>query len=169
MTRTTYLFLDFDGVTHPWGEAEDFRCLPLLEAVLREHPEVRIVISADWRMLFSLSELVAHFSEDLRSRIVGTTPHLVPQRGHDLHGLREREAMLWLAQHEPDLTAVSWCAIDDAPGNWLSRSHLILTDFKRGFTEEDAERLRRMLTSLADDGRVEGADPRQPSSLLHWG
>ena len=25
MTRTAYIFMDFDGVTHPWGEVEDFR------------------------------------------------------------------------------------------------------------------------------------------------
>jgi hypothetical protein len=59
-----YVFLDFDGVTHPWGEAEDFRCLPLLESVLREYPETRVIIASDWRTLFSLQKLSARFSED---------------------------------------------------------------------------------------------------------
>ena len=54
-----YVFLDFDGVTHPWSQAEDFRCLPVLEAVLRDYPETRVVISSDWRTLFSLPKLVA--------------------------------------------------------------------------------------------------------------
>ena len=53
-----YVFLDFDGVTHPWSQAEDFRCLPVLEAVLRDYPETRVVISSDWRTLFSLPKLV---------------------------------------------------------------------------------------------------------------
>jgi hypothetical protein len=148
MNRTTYIFMDFDGVTHPWGEVEDFRCLPLIEAVIREFEEARIVISSDWRMLFSLQKLVARFSEDIRPRVAGVTPHMLPKQGAELHGLRERESMLWLAQHEPDITTAAWCAIDDAPGNWLSRSRLILTDFKRGFTDEDAGALRRMLASL---------------------
>ncbi|AWI75007.1 MAG: hypothetical protein C0607_14150 [Azoarcus sp.] len=150
MNRTTYIFMDFDGVTHPWGEVEDFRCLPLIEAVIREFEEARIVISSDWRMLFSLQKLVARFSEDIRPRVAGVTPHMLPKLGSELHGLRERESMLWLAQHEPDVASAAWCAIDDAPGNWLSRSRLILTDFKRGFTEEDAGALSRMLTSLRD-------------------
>ena len=39
MTRNAYIFMDFDGVTHPWGEVEDFHCLPHIEAVVREFPE----------------------------------------------------------------------------------------------------------------------------------
>ena len=148
MNRPTYIFMDFDGVTHPWGEVEDFRCLPLIESVIREFEEVRIVISSDWRMLFSLQKLVARFAEDIRPRVAGVTAHMLPKQGADLHGLRERESMLWLGQHEADAATAAWCAIDDAPGNWLSRSRLVLTDFKRGFTEEDAGALRRMLTSL---------------------
>ena len=145
MTRTAYIFMDFDGVTHPWGEVEDFRCLPHIEAVVREFAEARIVIASDWRMLFSMQKLVARFSDDVRPQIAGATPHMLPKTGAELHGLREREAMLWLAQHDPNPAEAAWCAIDDAPGNWLSRSRLILTDFKRGFTTEDADALRRML------------------------
>lgn len=167
MTRNSYIFLDFDGVAHPWGETEDFRCLPLIETVVRAHEEARIVISADWRMLFSMSELLQHFAEDIRPRIVGTTPHLVPRRGTDLHGLREREALSWLSQHEADVGKVAWCAIDDAPGNWLTRSRLILTDFKRGFTEEDAAHLHRMLESFAAGTHLEAPIPS--ASLLNWG
>lgn len=150
MTRHSYIFMDFDGVTHPWGEVEDFRSLPLIEAVVREFEEARIVISSDWRMLFSLQKLKARFAEDIRPRIAGATPHLLPKHGAELHGLREREAMLWLAQHEADVEPAAWCALDDAPGNWMSRSRLLLTDFKRGFTEEDAQALRRMLLAFRE-------------------
>lgn len=146
MSAETFVFLDFDGVTHPWGEAEDFRCLPLIEAVLREFEETRVVIASDWRTLFSMPRLVSRFSEDLRPRVVGATPHVVPKKGSELHGLREREARMWLSQHQAD--KAPWCAIDDAPGNWTTRSRLILTDFKRGFTDEDANNLRRLLGRL---------------------
>lgn len=148
MTRHSYIFMDFDGVTHPWGEVEDFRCLPHIEAVVRDYEEARIVITSDWRMLFSLSKLVGRFAEDIRPRVCGATPHVIPKNGAELHGLREREAMLWLAQHEANPAEAAWCAIDDAPGNWLTRSRLVLTDFKRGFTEEDAGALRRMLDNF---------------------
>lgn len=150
MTRPAYIFVDFDGVTHPWGEVEDFRSLPLIEAVVREFPEVRLVIASDWRMLFSMRNLVARFSADIRERVIGATPHLLPSKGVDMHGLREHEAMQWLKQHDADGENANWCAIDDAPGNWPSRSRLVLTDFKRGFTEEDAAALRRILLSFRD-------------------
>ncbi|MCB1957495.1 MAG: hypothetical protein KDG55_17580 [Rhodocyclaceae bacterium] len=147
-TDTTYVFLDFDGVTHPWGEVEDFRCLPLIEEVIRCHDEARIVITSDWRTLFSLQKLAARFASDIRPRIAGVTPHMLPKKGSDLHGLREREARKWLEQRHPQ--GARWLAIDDAPGNWLTRSRLILTDFKRGFTEEDASAMSRLLARLRD-------------------
>ncbi|MDX9716862.1 HAD domain-containing protein [Thauera sp. AutoDN2] len=153
MSRPTYIFMDFDGVTHPWGEAEDFRCLPRIEAVVREFSEARIVIASDWRMLFSLSRLITRFAEDVRAQIAGVTPQLLPKTGAELHGLREREAMVWLAQHEASPGDAAWCAIDDAPGNWLSRPRLILTDFKRGFTAEDEGALRRVLQGFRDGKR----------------
>ncbi|MDR1853586.1 MAG: hypothetical protein LBR05_01615 [Azoarcus sp.] len=152
MAGPSYVFMDFDGVTHPWGEAEDFRCLPLIEDVLRDFDEAQIVISSDWRMLFSLPKLRTRFSDDIRSRVLGVTPHILPRRGSELHGLREQEAKMWLQQHTPDIDAASWCALDDAPGNWLSRSRLVLTDFKRGFTDEDASVLRNMLEAFRKGG-----------------
>ena len=145
MIRPVYIFLDFDGVTHPWGETEDFRCLSLIEAVVREYDETRIVIASDWRMLFSLPKLVDRFAADIRARVLGASPQVIPKHGAELHGLREREAMQWLAQITPDPAGAAWCAVDDAPGNWLTRSRLVLTDFKRGFTDADAGALRRML------------------------
>ncbi|THF63446.1 HAD domain-containing protein [Pseudothauera rhizosphaerae] len=164
MSKYTYIFMDFDGVTHPWGEVEDFRCLPAVEAVMREFDEARIVIAADQRMLFPLSALSLRFAEDIRPRVAGTTPQLIPKRGSELHGLREREAMLWLSQHTADFTTAAWCAVDDAPGNWLTRSRLVLTDFKRGFTEEDAGALRRMLADLRAGKAT--AEPVNPA--LSW-
>ena len=109
-----YVFLDFDGVTHPWGEVEDFRCLPELETVLRDYPETRVVIASDWRTLFSLPKLAARFSEDIRPRVIDTTPTIFPRKPDELYGLREREAHQWLARKGGD---AQWLAIDDAPGN----------------------------------------------------
>ena len=62
MFRPVYIFLDFDGVTHPWGEVEDFRSLPLIEDVVRRYEESRIVIASDWRTLFSMPRLSARFA-----------------------------------------------------------------------------------------------------------
>lgn len=140
-----YVFLDFDGVTHPWRETEDFRCLPVLEAVLRDYPETRVVIASDWRTLFSLPKLRSRFSPDIQPRVIDTTPAIFPRNPNELYGLREREARQWLAAKAP---TASWLAIDDAPGNWPTRTRLVLTDFKQGFTEEDAGRMRRLLDAF---------------------
>lgn len=54
------IFLDFDGTLHPYGvlaiaedfsiiETEELFCwLPILEDLLKDHPDVGIVISSDW-------------------------------------------------------------------------------------------------------------------------
>lgn len=72
----TFVFLDFDGVTHaffPRGDASDsknahFAWLPRIEAVVREFPQVKIVISSSWRESHSLDELRRHFTPDIRER-----------------------------------------------------------------------------------------------------
>ncbi|MCB1939235.1 MAG: hypothetical protein KDF24_10210 [Rhodocyclaceae bacterium] len=158
-----YVFLDFDGVTHPWREVEDFRCLPRIEAVLREFEEARIVITSDWRTVFSQTRLAARFAEDIRPRIAGVTPLLLPKNGRSFFGLREAEARQWLAAHKAGDAA--WLAIDDAPGNWPTRARLILTDFKRGFLDEDAARLRAALQAIrAGAWQDEDPAPRH----FHW-
>lgn len=163
MTRIAYIFMDFDGVTHPWGQVEDFRSLPLIEAVIRDFEEARIVIASDWRMLFSMRNLVSRFSEDIRERVIGATPQVLPSRGVDMSGLREREAMQWLKQHDAQGEHANWCAIDDAPGNWPTRSRLVLTDFKRGFIDEDATALRRILNEFRDGSAQALEEVRVPS------
>jgi hypothetical protein len=144
-----FVFLDFDGVTHPLRGVEDFRCLPLIEQVCREFLELRIVITSDWRTLYSLPRLAARFSEDLRPRVIGCTPLILPRRGASFYGIREREARAWLEKHASD--NARWFAIDDAPGNWPTRKRLLLTDFKQGFTDEDADRMRALVRAIRED------------------
>lgn len=45
------IFLDFDGVLHGYdGTAKDlFRHAPRFSAVLRDHANIEVVISSDWR------------------------------------------------------------------------------------------------------------------------
>ncbi|HQU90010.1 MAG TPA: hypothetical protein PLC58_15600, partial [Denitromonas sp.] len=58
-----------------------------------------------------------------------------------------------------------WLAIDDAPGNWPTRARLILTDFKSGFMDDDAERMRSVLKAYRA-GLVHDDAPRHNP---HWG
>lgn len=65
-----HIFLDFDGCLHPQGTPaldEDFRpidnpalfqWLPILERILAPFPDVKIIISSDWRALMDDPTLI---------------------------------------------------------------------------------------------------------------
>ncbi len=113
------LFLDFDGVLHPEydGQATPadvtaFCHLPRFEAVMRDHPDVEIVINSAWREHFPLDALRARFSPNIAARIIGATPVTPRLDGKYTPASREGEILDWLAAadraHEP------WLALDDA-------------------------------------------------------
>ena len=103
----SYLFLDFDGTTHPLGCRVDllFCKLDLLEDWLRRHPRVKVVISSSWRLMHPFDEMVSYFAEDLQARIVGVTPSLAASRYTQIQG--------WQAEHGRKEEA--WVALDDQP------------------------------------------------------
>jgi hypothetical protein len=71
-----YLFLDFDGILHPVNCAGDglFCRLRLLEDWMRQRPRVKVVVRSSWRETHDPARVAAHFSPDLRERVVGVTP-----------------------------------------------------------------------------------------------
>ena len=62
----TILFLDIDGVLHPDPPQPDqrLRSLPRLVAILRDFPQVDVVISSLWREKLSLDQLRELFPAD---------------------------------------------------------------------------------------------------------
>lgn len=145
------LFLDFDGVLHPQYEDQPvpadvaFCYLARFEAVMRDFPQVEIVISSTWREQFSLDELRAWFSADIAARIAGTTllpERLLPPR---MVELREWEIVTWLTaqgrQDEP------WIALDDAAWQFkYHRNHLVACT---GYVGLDASAESRLRAALA--------------------
>lgn len=136
------LFLDFDGVLHPFKQEHPFVYLPRLEATLRDFPHVRIVISSDWRQRMSLDDIRQYFSPDIRARIVGATPSF--PLADDWVGCRHREALAWLASTSQ--ADVPWVALDDLQENWLPGAPLVLCD--DGFLDAEETALREALASL---------------------
>lgn len=142
------LFLDFDGVLHPYASRPDlsdaenkfFSYLPRLEAVLRDFPDVQVVVSSDWRVGKTLGNLRAWFSEDIRPRIIGTTPLVGAPEDHWI-GHRQTEILAWLENHSAQ--AIPWIALDDVPGNFQPGAPLILCD--DGFHENEETALRSWL------------------------
>jgi HAD domain in Swiss Army Knife RNA repair proteins len=148
------LFLDIDGVLHPYApwphdelvRAQYFRHLPRLEAVLRDFPEVRVVIASDWRFHHTLDALRSLFSEDIRERVCGTTTtHRLP--GNAL-GDRQRQAEQYLRDH--NLDGVRWVAIDDIHTNYFPGARLVRC--KEMFGEREESELRRLLLELSRVG-----------------
>jgi hypothetical protein len=140
------LFLDFDGVTHPFFPRPDltdqenalFSCLPAIEDALRAHPHVRVVISSSWRMTKTPDELRTLFSPDLQARVIGQNP-LLPDHNPNDPGARMTECLAWLAANGEESTP--WVALDDfedlySPGAALVVCHDGFRGRERALLEE---------------------------------
>lgn len=140
------LFVDFDGVLHPQNKGAVFTCTSVLWAILRLHPELRVVISSSWRWDRSLENMkrlmTANGGEDLAGRIVGATPKL----RHTIYaGCRQLECEAWLKSN--GLSEMAWLALDDMPELFDSGTpHLYLVDSRYGLMDADVVRLSRSLT-----------------------
>jgi hypothetical protein len=143
------LFLDFDGVLHPRYEngpvPEDvaFCHLPRFEAVMRDFPEVQIVISSTWREQFSLDKLRTWFSTDIAVRIIGTTPVFPADHPRSLEQ-RESEILAWLV--EQGRNSECWLAVDDSTWQFKHyRDHLVACICYVGLDRRAEVRLRAVL------------------------
>lgn len=132
--KGSVLFLDFDGVLHP-GASGTFINLPALECILREHPNVDVIISSSWRESASKDYLRSLFSMDIAERVVGITPSLLGP------AQREREILSFVTENH----ICNWVAIDDEESLFTPGCpFLLLTDRHDGLTVEKQTDLRRI-------------------------
>lgn len=136
------LFLDFDGVLHPFNRATGTLVhVPQFELVMRDFLDVDIVISSAWREAHGLDELRSFFSPHFRQRIIDVTPvfnHL------DHQYLRHAEILTWLRDVGREYE--SWIAIDDSEWLFPPRCpNLILVDADSGFDNTAEALLRQRL------------------------
>lgn len=146
------LFLDFDGVLHPLPDPQRpaqqlFNRLELLEQVLRDVPDVEVVISSSWRELHPLEEIRTFFSQDLRHRIVDVTPVRIAESeapAEVQEFVRQCECLAWLRRSRR--TQVRWLALDDVASLWAPGcENLLLVDGSTGLTPESVQLLRQRL------------------------
>ncbi len=156
---TRILYLDFDGVLHDKavyfhprrgiymntpGRAL-FEWMPILDALLTPHRDVRIVLSTSWVRVRSLSFVKKHLSPSLQERVIGATFHNRQTRS-DAFALLPRGAQI--AEDLSRRTPESWFAIDDDFLGWPEwcRSNLVQTRGTRGISEPAIqEAIREML------------------------
>ncbi|MFZ6871913.1 HAD domain-containing protein [Undibacterium sp. Di27W] len=152
-----FLFLDFDGVLHPdpcYDKSQYFSCLPRLESVLRDFPEVQIVISSTWREKRPVSLLKSFFSVDIGTRVIGSTPfwYDIPDIVEVIGYQRHAEIEGWLRQCGEPWS--DWVAIDDKSHLFKPfLKNLIKTDPIIGF-DEHAEKMLRLLLAKSGTRRV---------------
>lgn len=139
------LFLDFDGVLHPRSPGKNlFIHLSRIQGLLRDFPFLRIVISSSWREDKSPQELQALFDQDLRDRIIGTTPLIDIQYPPGPVGHREEEILIFMEQRE--YSKEKWIALDDeAPFFTSECPNLILCNSATGIDDQVERRLRDRL------------------------
>lgn len=109
------LFLDFDGVLHRLGELaldEDFQLLPnpnlfqwrpILERLMEPWPDVRVIVSSDWRRLFDDENLVRLLGPQLGPRFIGVVEVNDESRANELYREVARRGLM------------QWVALDDHP------------------------------------------------------
>jgi hypothetical protein len=150
------LFLNFDGVMHPCRCQVDryFRHLELLESWLRQRAGLDVVISSSWRETHPLDEMQSYFSEDLRGRILATTPIIKRETWEQYDGEplptrfeRELEVKRWL--HQSGSPWRPWATLDDQARLYRPfNSRLVLCDGRVGLTERELDKVDLVLGDL---------------------
>ncbi|MGJ7575590.1 HAD domain-containing protein [Variovorax sp. RB2P76] len=99
-------------------------------------------------MAESIDQLQQYFSADIRHRIIGATPQIVPSVA--VHHRRRLEIQAWLdgnGRHDAE-----WVALDDWPSHFeVGFAWLALTDPKRALDQDSFQELRSHFLRFAAD------------------
>lgn len=141
-THLKLLSIDFDGLLHPVGtgitqiNTTFFGFLPVLEAFLAPHAEVRVLVHSTWRYSYQAAALQM-FLGGLGERFVGAAP-----RGP------RYESVLWFIQQNPQFA--SYRILDDDPREFPDPppAEVIFCDPLLGITDPQLQaQLRAWLTN----------------------
>ncbi|MEX3982562.1 HAD domain-containing protein [Paraburkholderia sp. EG287A] len=153
--RHPVLFLDFDGVLHAYDELaldDGFRLIenpnlfmwcPVLEQILAPFPDVRIVISSDWRRLFDDAALIELLGP-LGARFAGVVEEYGPTRAAEILAEVQRRSI------------TRWLALDDHPSvvdAAREDPRFIVCSGRTGVASTDVQQaLRQALKALQEGG-----------------
>jgi len=148
------IFLDVDGVLNSEGFAyrvpnhnfrRDLDPIPIsylngLFEIFKD--ELQIVVSSDWRKIYSLPEL----REILTENGFKHSDKVIDVTEQNDNGQRDEEILDWVYKHINDVT--SYAVIDDYPDILnMVKDNLILTDYMDGFTFRDLEKTIMMMVN----------------------
>lgn len=174
MTRPV-LFIDIDGVAHPQGASwvtplgkldgdRLFRWAPQLVQLLKELPNVDVVVHSSWRLLFETDDEVRAFMPSaLAARVVACTPRDVVDRHESILEYVKREGV------------ARYAIVDDEP-KWfpMGLPGLIVCSPKTGLSRrakvsavrEALEELPRGPSPTASMEKAPGLPSTPPSPLI---
>ena len=160
--RVKIIFLDIDGVLvnhRSWDLQQSFDHLPADERCVQALNRIvaltgaLIVVTSSWRIDRDLAELREIINQrfGVTGQVIDKTPRITrevfPGKIHKLLIAAKRgdEIAAWLAKCEYNTNIQSFVILDDDSdmGELLNRT--VLTDFKEGLTEADADRALEML------------------------
>ncbi|MCW8827604.1 MAG: HAD domain-containing protein [Gammaproteobacteria bacterium] len=140
-----YVFLDFDGVTHPASANERYfreENIHALEAALDNY-DASIVVSSTWRLDKSLNEIRTLLGPKLGEMVMDVTPEVDDSF---LHNPRQAEAELYLSQD--GVEQWPWVAVDDTPGFYREDAPVVFTDSQTGFRLSDVSAFSGVVDGL---------------------
>eukprot|EP00927_Polykrikos_kofoidii_P005952 TRINITY_DN12398_c0_g2_i1.p1 TRINITY_DN12398_c0_g2~~TRINITY_DN12398_c0_g2_i1.p1 ORF type:complete len:200 (+),score=41.48 TRINITY_DN12398_c0_g2_i1:147-746(+) len=148
------LFLDVDGVLHPYAGQEEFSrsCMDLLAQIIKA-TSAEIVLSTAWRLQPTAKTLL---EQQLQlaglPRPIGCTPEVIRHGSKKMWkfcgvqvSTRALEIEAWLSEHMHLVDFPRWVAIDDIDMRAELEHHMVLTDRTVGLTQKDAARAIRKL------------------------
>jgi len=132
------LFLDFDGVLRR-KQAPLYRMeaalVERLAGLLREYPEVEVVVTSSWTDAHPLKHIKDLFPPDIASRIVGKTVRGPNNDDHARYG----EVLVYL---RGVAGSVPWVALDDDPLHYPEHAQVVLVNPEQGVDVGCVESLR---------------------------
>ena len=153
------LFLDIDGVLIHYGtmgvvapsgfNAFDPHCVSQLNRIIQVSA-CAVILSSTWRN-FGLMRCREHFvQQGVRGAFRGLTPGPNIEGTERFYAQRGDEIQVWLDNHETE----RFCILDDNADMGTLKNQLVQTDPSRGLTEQDADRVIKMLGSKGGVSRA---------------
>jgi len=144
-----YIFLDVDGILNNLSDWKrpfslNDECCHWFNTLIKEIPNVKIVLSSTWRNGIARDGSRAAHIEDLMSKIADAGIYAIDKTVTSPDGFRNKEIDYYLRRHPQD----SYIILDDELSLFeqgRSTNRLYLIDNKLGFTKHDYVRLKKDL------------------------
>lgn len=175
------LFLDFDGVLHPdavyltrhgvelRAECKLFMWAPILEKLLAECPQIKVVLSTSWARELGFSKAKKRLPESIKTRVIGATWH-----SGDAAGWPDQIKWDALSRYEQIMRycgrarVTDWLALDDDDRGWPDdqRHHLLYCDPNTGLAGLDYDATKAALRECGKALRQKAASYARATTAL---